>query len=119
MCAVSPAGDRIYVIKHGYEKVITMATDGTLISTFMDPELQEPMGVHVTPSGQVLVCGYSSNTVIQVDCEGRKKLATLVPSKDGVLNPVSVCYNTKTDQIIVGLSDNSIIKVMELQKKHP
>ncbi|XP_052220540.1 uncharacterized protein LOC127837456 isoform X1 [Dreissena polymorpha] len=113
-CAVSPAGDRIYITNYAQDKLITLATDGTLISTFMDPELQLPRGVHVTPSGQILVCGFSSHTVIQVHCEGRKKLATLVSSKDGVREPESVCYNTKTDQIIVGLF-SSIIKVMELQ----
>ncbi|KAH3853410.1 uncharacterized protein LOC127875279 [Dreissena polymorpha] len=115
-CAVSPAGDRIYVTNNSHHKLITLATDGTLISTFKDRELQDPWGVYVTPAGQVLVCGCKSNTVIQVDLEGRKKLATLVSLKDGVLKPVSVCYNTKTDQIIVGLYDNTNkIIVMELQ----
>ncbi|KAH3735059.1 hypothetical protein DPMN_041520 [Dreissena polymorpha] len=96
-------------------KLITLATDDTLVSTIKDPELQDPWGVYVTPAGQVFVCGCRSNTVIQVDLEGRKKLATLVSSKDGVLKSVSVCYNTKTDGIIVGLHNNNTINVMELQ----
>ncbi|XP_052219463.1 uncharacterized protein LOC127836865 [Dreissena polymorpha] len=114
-CAVSPAGDWIYVLNNTQNKVITLAIDGTLISTFEDPELQSPYGVHVTPSGQVLVCGYSSNTVIKVDHEGRKKLATLVSNKDGVCGPLSVCFNTNTDQIIVGLNNDNTIYVLELQ----
>ncbi|XP_052221852.1 uncharacterized protein LOC127838265 [Dreissena polymorpha] len=114
-CAVSPSGHRIYVTNKPQHKLITLATDGTLISTFTDPELQNPWGVHVTPSGQVLVCELCACTVIQVDLEGKKKLATRVSNKDGVVNPLSVCYNSNTHQIIVGLIYNNNIIVMELQ----
>ena len=111
-CAVSPAGDKIYVTNFDKNKLITLATDGTLISTFTDPELQHPQAVHVTPSGQVLVCGNTSPTVVQVDREGRKRLATVVAKTDVVSFPISVCYN---HQIIVGLYGNDKINVFELQ----
>ncbi|KAH3802570.1 hypothetical protein DPMN_156248 [Dreissena polymorpha] len=74
MCAVSPIGDRIYVTQCSQHKLLTLAMDGTLISTFTDTQLQLPYGVHVTTAGQVLVCGSPSKTVIQVDRKGRKKL---------------------------------------------
>ncbi|XP_052262107.1 uncharacterized protein LOC127865987 isoform X2 [Dreissena polymorpha] len=114
-CALSPAGDRIYVTNHVRHKLYTLATDGSLISTFTDPELKHPTGVHVTPAGQVLVCGYSSNNVVQVDREGKKKLATLASSKDGLSQLASVCYDTNKHQIIVGEYGNNKIMVMELQ----
>ncbi|KAH3739632.1 hypothetical protein DPMN_046286 [Dreissena polymorpha] len=114
-CAVSPAGDRIYVTNFRQHKLLTLATDETRISTSMDPELQNPRGLHVTPAGQVLVCGNSCNTVIQVDHEGKKKLATLASQKDGLSQPASVCYNTNTHQVIVGLCGNSKITVNDLQ----
>ncbi|KAH3693674.1 hypothetical protein DPMN_081114 [Dreissena polymorpha] len=113
---MSPAGDRIYITNHSQNKLITFATDGTLISIFTDPEFQLPRGVHVTPSGQVLVCGYSSYSVIQVDHEGRKRLVTLVSKTDGVSSQISVCYNTKTHQSLVGQYYNNKINVFELQK---
>ncbi|KAH3869811.1 hypothetical protein DPMN_032982 [Dreissena polymorpha] len=81
----------------------------------MDPELIHPFGVHVTPAGQVLVCACNSNNVIQVDQEGSKKLATLASQKYELIYPVSVCCNTSIQQIIVGLSNNNNIIVMELQ----
>ncbi|KAH3782187.1 hypothetical protein DPMN_160099 [Dreissena polymorpha] len=105
--------ERIYVTNNPQHKLITLATDGALISTFMDPELQYPWGVHVTPYGQVLVCGHISHTVMQVDREGSKKLATLISKSDGVSRPISVCYNTNTHQIIVGLYRLDKIKVLE------
>ncbi|KAH3718005.1 hypothetical protein DPMN_060802 [Dreissena polymorpha] len=113
-CAFSPDGDWIYVLNLAQNKLITLTIAGTLLSTFTDPELQGPNGVHVTPKGQVLVCGISSHTVIQVDREGKKKLATLASEKDGLRYPVSVCYNTNTDQMIVGLFASNKISVMEL-----
>ncbi|KAH3801109.1 hypothetical protein DPMN_154754 [Dreissena polymorpha] len=74
-CAVSPDGDRIYVTNNSQHKLITLATDGTLISTFKDPKIQSPWGVHATPSGQVIVVGAGDNSLIQVDHEGKNKLA--------------------------------------------
>ena len=111
MCAVSPTGDMIYVTTNA-DTLLTLNSDGTLISTFTDTELRRPWGVHVTPAGQVLVSGYDSHTVIQVDFEGKKKLTTLATQKDGINLPVSVCYNTKSDSVIVGLySSNNIIEL--------
>ncbi|KAH3689135.1 hypothetical protein DPMN_184705 [Dreissena polymorpha] len=46
-----------------------------------------PDGIHVTAQGQVLVCGRYSRTVLQLDGEGRKKLATLATICDGLSRP--------------------------------
>ncbi|KAH3770400.1 hypothetical protein DPMN_171685 [Dreissena polymorpha] len=86
-CAVSPTGDKLYISNWDHKKLLTLARDGTLLAIFIDPELAYPLGVHATPAGQVLVCGYWSNTVLQVDCVEMKKLATLATEKDGVLAP--------------------------------
>ncbi|XP_052220268.1 uncharacterized protein LOC127837350 isoform X2 [Dreissena polymorpha] len=114
-CALNPAGDMIYVTIYNQNKLFTLATDGSLIYTFTNPELQFPWGVHVTPDRHVLCCAYRSNTVLQVDHEGKKKLATLASQRDGLFHPVSVCYNRQTHQIIVGLQHNNKIIVIELQ----
>ena len=86
-CAVSPSGYKIYVTHYSQHKLLTLAGDGTVISTFTDSELRSPWGVNVTPAGQVLVCGYFSHTVIQVDRGGEKKIATLATQKDGIKHP--------------------------------
>ncbi|KAH3749511.1 hypothetical protein DPMN_184009 [Dreissena polymorpha] len=65
--------------------------------------MEGPSGLLVTPLGQVIVCGFDSFTVIQVDREGRKKLATLASQREGLIFPVSVCYNSNSHQIIVGI----------------
>ncbi|KAH3882026.1 hypothetical protein DPMN_005955 [Dreissena polymorpha] len=113
-CAVSPTGDRLYItsINSYYQPtLLTLARDGTLLATFTDPALGVPTGLHVTPAGQVLVCGRLSNTVLQVGWEGESKLATLATQKDGVWWPLSVCYSSTTSSIIVGLlvDDNILV----------
>ncbi|KAH3894391.1 hypothetical protein DPMN_018548 [Dreissena polymorpha] len=110
-CAVSPTGDRLYITSYKQARLLTLARDGTLLATYTDPALRNPRGLHVTPAGQVLVCGCWSANVLQVGWEGESKLATLATQEDGVWNPRSVCYSSKTSSIIVGLlvDDNILV----------
>ena len=110
-CAVSPTGDRLYITSYRQHKLLTLARDGTLLATLTDPALERLHGLHVTPAGQVLVCGAWSNTVLQVGWEGQSKLTTLATERHGVLWPRSVCYSSTTSSIIVGqwVDDNILV----------
>ncbi|XP_052223781.1 uncharacterized protein LOC127839440 isoform X1 [Dreissena polymorpha] len=101
-CAANPSGDKIFVTNWSHNKVLTLAIDGAVLHTFTDTDLVCPFGIHVTDQGQVLVCGQSSNTILQLDGEGKKKLATLLTERDGLNAPHSVCCNRSTASIIVG-----------------
>ncbi|XP_052257916.1 uncharacterized protein LOC127862702 [Dreissena polymorpha] len=85
-CAVSPTGDRLYIISWNQDKLLTLARDG-----------------------QVLVCGYWPPTVLHVGWEGESKLATLATQEDGVLGPSSVCFSSTTSSIIVGQLRDDIL----------
>ncbi|KAH3749182.1 hypothetical protein DPMN_183673 [Dreissena polymorpha] len=115
MVAVSPTGDKLYITDSSHHRLLTLARDGSVLATFTDPAILEPRDVHVTPAGQVLVCGFLSHTIIQVDDEGRKKLAILATEEDGVVYPQSVCYNRHTASILVGLFENNSILVFKVQ----
>ncbi|KAH3754281.1 hypothetical protein DPMN_188947 [Dreissena polymorpha] len=109
-CAVSPTGDRLYITSYWEHTLLTLARDGTLLATYTDPALDSPSGLYVTPAGQVLVCGYWSNTVLQVYREGSRKLVTLATQeRGGVRRPESVCYSNTTSSIIVGQWDDNIL----------
>ncbi|KAH3749977.1 hypothetical protein DPMN_184493 [Dreissena polymorpha] len=69
----------------------------------------------MTALGQVLVCGTISNTVLQLDGEGKKKLATLVTRSDKINLPVSVSYNRNTASIIVGQTMSTNILVIKVK----
>ncbi|XP_052251536.1 uncharacterized protein LOC127858423 [Dreissena polymorpha] len=119
-CAVSPDGDRIYIANLNKNKLVTLSKDGTVISTFTDPALNwgcgdVPPGLHVTDSGQVLVCG--GCTILQVDRNGRQILAEVITQKDGVAKPTSVFYSTHTltGSLIVGMNRNDDVLVFKEQ----
>ncbi|KAH3897616.1 hypothetical protein DPMN_021808 [Dreissena polymorpha] len=114
-CAVSPTGDRLYIISYRQNKLLTLARDGTLLATYTYPALGYPLGLHVTPAGQVLVCGLGSATVLQVGWEGKSKLATLATQEDGVWRPRSVCYSSTTSSIIVGQGWDDTILVFRVE----
>ncbi|KAH3790943.1 hypothetical protein DPMN_169151 [Dreissena polymorpha] len=114
-CAVSPTGDRLYITNWDKYKLLTLTRDGTLLATYTDPALGGLGGLHVTPAGQVLVCGYWSDTVLQVGWEGESKLATLATKEDGVWGPCSVCYCSTTSSIIVGLLRDDNILVFRVE----
>ncbi|XP_052260582.1 uncharacterized protein LOC127864742 [Dreissena polymorpha] len=114
-CAVSPTGDRLYIISYQQDKLLTLARDGTLLATYTDPALQLPRGLHVTPAGQVLVCGELFSNVLQVGREGKSKLATLATQEDGLRLPASVCYSSTTSSIIVGQDWDDNILVFRVE----
>ncbi|XP_052232019.1 uncharacterized protein LOC127845245 isoform X4 [Dreissena polymorpha] len=107
-CAVSPTGDKLYIISYSDHSLLTLAMDGSVLASFMDPELQYPGALDVTPAGQVLVCG--SESILQVDSKGSRKLETLTKPPYSVRCnpnvtpcPYSVCYNSNTGSIIAGM----------------
>ncbi|KAH3818735.1 uncharacterized protein LOC127832094 [Dreissena polymorpha] len=108
-CAVSPTWDRLFRTTPSQHKLLALARDGTLLATLTHPELEPPHGVHVIPACQVLVCGWRSHTMLQIDSEGRRKLATLVEKMEGWRDPLSVCYSRTTSSIIVGQWRDNIL----------
>ncbi|KAH3777676.1 uncharacterized protein LOC127845310 [Dreissena polymorpha] len=113
-CAVSPRCDRIYVVNQEKYQLLTLATNGTVLGIFSDNQLINPLHVHVTNFGQVLVTAHDSNCIIQMDREGKKKLATLAPHTDAVNNPFSVWYSSYTDTLIVGIVDSNYLLVFNV-----
>ncbi|KAH3806231.1 hypothetical protein DPMN_134550 [Dreissena polymorpha] len=116
-CAVSPTGDRLYITSSYQNKLLTLARDGTLLATYTDPALVSPCGLHVTPAGQVLVCGFQSHTVLQVGWEGQSKLANLATQEDGVEWPESCVHSLlsqdKVAEDVVDKNDLNTQKVLD------
>ncbi|KAH3844697.1 hypothetical protein DPMN_086958 [Dreissena polymorpha] len=54
------------------DKLLTMSMDETVLSSLRNPAQRGPTGVHVSETGQLLVVGYRSHNVVQVD-ETEKK----------------------------------------------
>ncbi|XP_052229320.1 uncharacterized protein LOC127843661 isoform X2 [Dreissena polymorpha] len=100
-CAVSPSGDKLYIISCSKNTLLTLARDGNTLAKYTDQELLHPLDLHVTPAGQVLVCGWRSQTILQVDCKGERKLATFAQNVWDAWGPQAVCYSSTASCIIV------------------
>ncbi|XP_052799142.1 uncharacterized protein LOC128230737 [Mya arenaria] len=114
-CAVCPDGERIYVSNLDKNKLISLDQCGQILAAFDDPELVSPSGVCVGLSSQVFV-GTSNNTVMQLDSEGTKKLATVAREVDRINNPLSVVFIESTSTLIVGGYENDNIVVLQLER---
>jgi len=110
-CAVSPDGSRVFIINSIHHQLITLNKDGTNLSTLTHPDLHYPEAIQVTPEGHVFVCCPVLGTVVQViETEDEQQTVnTLAGKEDGLTEPVSLCYNSKNNTLVVGQVDNNIV----------
>ncbi|XP_052797442.1 uncharacterized protein LOC128229690 [Mya arenaria] len=112
--AFSTDGRKIFIPASGQNKIVTMDTQGNILSTLRDTSFNWPCCVHVSESGHVFVCSSDSHTVVQFDEEGKKKMTTLIREGDGINHPRTIWYNPRTGRLIVGGNQDDIL-VVELQ----
>ncbi|XP_052778757.1 uncharacterized protein LOC128216226 [Mya arenaria] len=100
--AISNDGKTIYITNYSNNQLITLDNLGNKLATFTDPDLVGPYGVHVTTAGHVFVCCFDSDTVLQVDKDGKTKLATLARKQDGVWYPKALFFSSRFSSLVVG-----------------
>jgi len=112
--AVSPDGTRIFISHPSHNTLTTLNSDGMVLSTFTDAEMQKPSTIHVSPAGHVFL-GCGTGTVLQVSSDGTRKLTTIVGSEKRRGNIASLCYNTSTGDLVVGCFHCKDITVIKLK----
>ncbi|XP_052780295.1 uncharacterized protein LOC128217292 [Mya arenaria] len=110
-CAISNDGKTIYITKSSQHQLITLDNKGNKLALLTDPDMTQPTGVHVTPAGHVFVCCWDSNTVLQVDKDGKKKLATLARKENGVHGPRNLFFSSRTSSLIVGGRKDTLLVI--------
>ncbi|XP_052779304.1 uncharacterized protein LOC128216699 [Mya arenaria] len=109
--AISNDGKTIYITNHSNDQLITLDNLGNKLATFTDPDLLGPHGVHVTTAGHVFVSCYYSHIVLQVDKDGKTKLATLVREQDGVYFPKALFFSSRTSSLVVGRWNDTLLVI--------
>ncbi|XP_052815308.1 uncharacterized protein LOC128242256 [Mya arenaria] len=112
--ALNQDGNKIYICNYYDPKLFTIDMNGSIVATLKDPDISTACDVHVSEDGHVFVCSWYNNMVVQVDQEGKKKLATLVRKEDGINCPKAAWYSPYTGRLIVGGKQDNIL-VVELQ----
>ena len=100
--AIADDAKTFYITNKNSNILMTLNEQGKLVATLADPDLKFPSGVCVAADGSVLVCCWESQTVLHVDSEGRKKLATIARNCEGVLSPWCLCYDRKSSELLIG-----------------
>ncbi|XP_052778752.1 uncharacterized protein LOC128216222 [Mya arenaria] len=107
--AISNDGKTIYITNYSNNQLITLNNLGNKLVTFTDPDLRGPTGVHVTTAGNVFVCCWTSNTVLQVDNDAKTKLATLARKQDGVYGPKALYFSSRSSSLVVGGKKDTLL----------
>ncbi|XP_052267474.1 uncharacterized protein LOC127869173 isoform X2 [Dreissena polymorpha] len=116
-CAVNTDGEMIYVVNYSHQKVLTLNMKGQLLASFTDPDLQSPIDLHLSTSGQVLVCATNSKNIIQLNSEGTEKIASVAALKEGK-SVLSICMLRRTGYVLVGRSETDVITVFDTKRMH-
>lgn len=105
-------GSLIY-ISDEVSGVYTVHSSGNLVSVYYDDELKEAQGVCVLDNGHVLVSGFQSDNVIEVDENGGKKIQTVIQDDGLITDPKCLYFNRQTNELYVG-QWNDMISIFKL-----
>ncbi|WAR19413.1 hypothetical protein MAR_001251 [Mya arenaria] len=115
--AVSAGGGRLYINDYYNDTLVTVDIQGRVLATLKDENLKGTRCVHVSPSGNVFLCGSTSNTILQVDSEGKHRLTTLATKENGVpvCRPQALCFDSRTSSLLVGQHGTDNLLVLKLK----
>ena len=100
-------------IADNYKGVITVTVEGQYLASFTSSQLMEARGICVDYNGDVIVCGYASNTVLRV-YEDMKTCDTLVTESEGVRNPQAIVYDSFSSKCLMSSNCTNVIHVFEV-----
>ena len=75
-------------------------TTGREVWQYNADYLETVIDVCIDGCGSVFVCGYISNNVLQFNETG-ERLGEIVSQTDGVVRPLSVCFDTTRSTLVV------------------
>ncbi|XP_045173870.2 uncharacterized protein LOC123535322 [Mercenaria mercenaria] len=112
--AVNKPGDRIYVADKD-NGVIAINKDGALLWAFEDTTCSDATGICLDEMfHNVLVLGYASDNVTQIGQTG-KKVGQVVKQINGLNYPTAMCYEWKSDTLIIANNFGSNLRVFQLK----
>jgi hypothetical protein len=109
---VSRDDERIYVsdLKRG---IVVLSQDGDLHWGNNTSKLVDAREVSETNSGDILVCGYFSNNIVQFSPNGEVRGEILTSDdKDGCLQ--AVCYDHNHMRLLIGRAERDYIEVYDI-----
>ncbi|XP_060561275.1 uncharacterized protein LOC132721044 [Ruditapes philippinarum] len=101
------SGENVYVA-HYSGGAFCLTRDGTVKRELRDKRLAEIRGVCVANDGTVFISGYSSQNIMMFNSEG-KCLGELVTKDSGLVNPLSLLFDDKTNCLVAACFSGKMI----------
>ncbi|XP_045165599.2 uncharacterized protein LOC123529352 [Mercenaria mercenaria] len=92
---------------------VCLGRDGTVKRQMRDGRLANTEGVCVSGDGTIFLSGRNSNNILMFDKDG-KCLGELVANDPGLVNPVALHYDEKSDCIIVTSDFSDRITILDI-----
>lgn len=105
--------DIIYVSDWGTYDLFCLTSLGTRMQEYRNRSLVGPLGVTSDPDGNIYVCGRDSNNIHQLLPDGTLQ-QIILSDKDGISQPINVCYCPSDDRFVVTSLMSDKIKVFTL-----
>ncbi|XP_053382666.1 uncharacterized protein LOC123540242 [Mercenaria mercenaria] len=111
--AFSVNRDKMFVVDFT-NRMRTLDIHGKHTDTNTDSDLVKVSGVDTDRRGNIFVCGWGSNNIVQIGQDGKKK-GVIATASDGLANPFSICFDPKQSVLFVTQSSNDKMKVFNLK----
>ena len=113
---ISNDGSRLHITNRDANQLLTMDVEGRHVTSLEDVDIALPTAMCVSKvSGHVFLCGQWSNTIIQVEKDGRRKLTTLAIEEDGVEFPQTAMFDSHASAVVLGQWESDHILVLKLK----
>ncbi|XP_060592892.1 uncharacterized protein LOC132747508 [Ruditapes philippinarum] len=110
---VSQDGERMYVADNRYGLVV-LSKEGKLHGKYKRSNLRNAREICETDSGYILVCGESSNIIVQFSPNG-EVIGEILTSDGKAGGCRAVCYDRNHKRLIVGRRDRDYIEVYDMK----
>lgn len=97
-------------------KIICLDKEGSLKAVFRDKCLRWTRGVCVMNDDIVCAAGFDSNNIVIFRTTDGECLGELAGAAEGIQEPLTLCFDNKGSNLIVGCNDNNMIKVISVDK---
>lgn len=111
--ALSESG-RVLFVADSYLGLIALERESRrLLWCYKGADLVEASSVCVDGMGGVFVCGKYSHNVLQFS-ECGEKIGEIVTETDGIVQPISICFDTKTSTLVVTQQRDDVVMQYQL-----
>jgi hypothetical protein len=110
---VTQDGERMYVADSKYGLVV-LSKEGKLHGKYEPSNLRNAWGICETDSGEILVCGESSNNIVQFSPNG-EVIGEILTSDGKAGGCQAVCYDHNHQRLIVGRYRRDYIEIYDMK----